>query len=170
MAKARDSVKLKKVSKYLPSQKGLFQAMEHSPSLLWSNLQSLWLFVSFIIVLKVLIPSLTQKWSKKQKPKLPPGPKPWPVVGNLPEMLANKPVHRWIHNLMKQMNTEIACIRLGNTYVIPVTCPTIARQFLSEHDATFASRSLTTCTDLVTTRYIMYSNTKKMLLNHEKCY
>ncbi|QCE02985.1 cytochrome P450 [Vigna unguiculata] len=128
--------------------------MEHSPSLLWSNLQRLWLFVSFIIVLKVLIPSLTQKWSKKQKSKLPPGPKPWPVVGNLPEMLANKPVHRWIHNRMKQMNTEIACIRLGNTYVIPVTCPTIARQFLSEHDATFASRSLTTCTDLVSSGYL----------------
>ncbi|XP_027908148.1 isoleucine N-monooxygenase 1-like [Vigna unguiculata] len=126
--------------------------MEHSPSLLLSNHQSLWLFV--IIVLKALIPSFIQKWSKKQKLKLPPGPKPWSMVGNLPEMLANKPVHRWIHNLMKQMNTEIACIRLGNTYVIPVTCPTIARQFLSEHDATFASRSLTTCTDLVTSGYL----------------
>ncbi|XP_027905920.1 isoleucine N-monooxygenase 1-like [Vigna unguiculata] len=126
--------------------------MEHSPSLLLSNHRSLWLFV--IIVLKALIPSFIQKWSKKQKLKLPPGPKPWPMVGNLPEMLANKPAHRWIHNLMKQMNTEIACIRLGNTYVIPVTCPTIARQFLSEHDATFASRSLTTCTDLVTSGYL----------------
>jgi len=55
---------------------------------------------------------------------------------------------------MKQMNTEIACIRLGNTYVIPVTCPTIARQFLREQDATFASRSLTTCTDLVSSGYV----------------
>ncbi|BAT97683.1 hypothetical protein VIGAN_09120100 [Vigna angularis var. angularis] len=128
--------------------------MEHSPSLSLSNLQSLWFFVCFIIVLKALIPSWIQKWSKKQKPKLPPGPKPWPVVGNLPAMLANKPVHQWIHNLMNEMNTDIACIRLGNTYVIPVTCPAIARQFLSEQDATFASRSLTTCTDLITGGYL----------------
>ncbi|KAL9303771.1 hypothetical protein ACSQ67_021034 [Phaseolus vulgaris] len=128
--------------------------MEHAPSLMLSNLQSLWLFLCFTIMLKALIPNLIQKYSKKQKPKLPPGPKPWPIVGNLPEMLANKPAHQWIHNLMKEMNTEIACIRLGNTYVIPVICPTIAREFLSEQDATFASRSLTPCTDLVSSGYL----------------
>ena len=128
--------------------------MEHAPSLLFSKIRSLWFFVCLTIILKALIPNFVQKWSKKQKPKLPPGPKPWPVVGNLPEMLANKSAHQWIHNLMKQMNSEIACIRLGNTYVIPVTCPTIARQFLREQDATFASRSLTTCTDLVSSGYL----------------
>ncbi|CAJ1949718.1 unnamed protein product [Sphenostylis stenocarpa] len=101
-----------------------------------------------------LIPNLIQKYSRKQKSKLPPGPKPWPIVGNLPEMLSNKPAHQWIHNLMKEMNTEIACIRLGNTYVIPVICPTIARVFLREQDAIFASRSLTTCTDLVSSGYL----------------
>ena len=91
---------------------------------------------------------------QETKIKTPPGPKPWPMVGNLPEMLANKPAHRWIHNLMKQMNIEIACIRLGNTYVIPVTCPTIAKQFLSEQDAIFASRYVNTCTDLVTSGHV----------------
>ncbi|XP_022640528.1 isoleucine N-monooxygenase 2-like [Vigna radiata var. radiata] len=124
--------------------------MEYSLSPLLSNLQSLWFFVC----LKALISNLIARYSKKQRPKLPPGPKPWLVVGNLPEMLTKKPAHQWIHNLMKEMNTEIACIRLGNTYVIPVTCPTIARQFLAEQDATFASRSLTTCTDLVSSGYL----------------
>ncbi|WVY98534.1 hypothetical protein V8G54_030685 [Vigna mungo] len=124
--------------------------MEHSLSPLLSNLQRLWFFVC----LKALISNLIARYSKKQRPKLPPGPKPWLMLGNLPEMLTKKPAHQWIHNLMKEMNTEIACIRLGNTYVIPVTCPTIARQFLGEHDATFASRSLTTCTDLVSSGYL----------------
>ncbi|KAK7382233.1 hypothetical protein VNO80_01017 [Phaseolus coccineus] len=128
--------------------------MEDARSLLLSNLQSLWLFLCFIIMLKALMPNLIRKYSKKQKPKLPPGPKPWPIVGNIPEMLANKPAHQWIHNLMKEMNTEIACFRLGNTHVIPVICPTIAREFLSEQDATFASRSLTPCNDLISRGYI----------------
>jgi cytochrome P450 len=80
------------------------------------------------------------KSHKSKKYRLPPGPKPWPIVGNLPEMLANKPASIWIHKLMKEMNTEIACIRLGNSIVIPVTCPTIACEFLKKHDASFASR------------------------------
>ncbi|CAK7323491.1 unnamed protein product [Dovyalis caffra] len=75
-----------------------------------------------------------------EKHPLPPGPKPWPIVGCLPTMLRNKSVPRWIHNLMKEMNTEIACIRLGNVHVIPVTCPDIACEFLKAKDDIFASR------------------------------
>ncbi|KRG98134.1 hypothetical protein GLYMA_18G052200v4 [Glycine max] len=54
---------------------------------------------------------------------------------------------------MKEMNTEIACIRLGNAYVIPVTCPTIASEFLRKQDATFTSRSLSMSADLITSGY-----------------
>lgn len=104
-------------------------------------------------MIKALRNNFIENYSNKQKPKLPPGPKPWPIVGNLPEMLANKPAHKWIHNLMKEMNTEIACIRLGNAYVIPVTCPTIASEFLRKQDATFASRSQTVSTDLISNGY-----------------
>lgn len=109
--------------------------MAHSPFLLLPNLQGFWpsllaMITCFIIMIKALRNNFIENYSNKQKPKLPPGPKPWPIVGNLPEMLANKPAHKWIHNLMKEMNTEIACIRLGNAYVIPVTCPTIASEFL----------------------------------------
>ncbi|XP_022154340.1 isoleucine N-monooxygenase 2-like [Momordica charantia] len=74
--------------------------------------------------------------------KLPPGPKPWPLVGCLPSILAtNSPKYKWIHAVMKQFDTEIACIRLGNTYVIPVTSPELAVEFLKTHDSVFASRS-----------------------------
>ncbi|OMO63712.1 Cytochrome P450 [Corchorus capsularis] len=78
---------------------------------------------------------------------LPPGPTPWPVIGNLPEIWSNKPAFRWILGLMKQLDTDIACIRLGNTHVIPVTCPEIAREFLKKHDSVFASRPLTMATE-----------------------
>lgn len=86
--------------------------------------------------------------------KLPPGPKPWPIIGNIPQMLSNKPVFRWIHNLMKEMNTEIACIRLGNVHVIPVTCPTIACEYLRKHDAEFASRPIDMATNIISSGYV----------------
>ncbi|XP_056168361.1 tryptophan N-monooxygenase 2-like [Syzygium oleosum] len=41
---------------------------------------------------------------------------------------------------MEEMDTNIACFRIGNTHVIPVTDPKIAREFLVKQDATFASR------------------------------
>nr|KYP44534.1 Tyrosine N-monooxygenase [Cajanus cajan] len=99
-------------------------------------------------IIKVLGYHLVKKF------KLPPGPKPWLLVGNLPEMLVNKPVFRWIHKLMKEMNTEIACIRLGNVNIIPVTCPTIACEFLRKHDVDFASRPLTMATGIISSGYV----------------
>ncbi|KAK2386557.1 hypothetical protein P8452_24908 [Trifolium repens] len=96
----------------------------------------------------------TIRYKKLNKPKLPPGPKPWPIVGNLPEMLANKPTTRWIHKMMEELNTEIACIRLGNVHVIPVTCPTIAYEFFRKHDADFASRPLSMASDIISNGYL----------------
>jgi len=127
--------------------------MGYSPFFLLSWPSLLAIITCFIIMIKTLRSNFIESYSKKQKPNLPPGPKPWPIVGNLPEMLANKPAYKWIHNLMKEMNTEIACIRLGNAYVIPVTCPTIATEFLRKQDATFASRSLSMSTDLIADGY-----------------
>ncbi|MED6150387.1 hypothetical protein PIB30_071786 [Stylosanthes scabra] len=84
------------------------------------------LILFFIIPLFIFIIKLL----KSKKPRLPPGPKPWPLVGNLPEMLANKPTFRWIQNIMNDLDTEIACIRLGNIHVVLVASPSIAREFL----------------------------------------
>ncbi|KAK7290348.1 hypothetical protein RIF29_04694 [Crotalaria pallida] len=69
-------------------------------------------------------------------------------------MLANKPAPSWMHNLMKEMNTEIACFRLGNVHVIPVTCPSIAREFLRKNDVAFASRPITIATDIIGSGYV----------------
>ncbi|XP_037471772.1 tyrosine N-monooxygenase-like [Triticum dicoccoides] len=76
--------------------------------------------------------------------QLPPGSAfSWPLVGNLPEMMLNKPAFRWIHSMMKDMDTDIACIRLGSVLVVPITCLKIAREVLKKQDANFASRPLT---------------------------
>ncbi|KAI7982309.1 Isoleucine N-monooxygenase 2 [Camellia lanceoleosa] len=85
---------------------------------------------------------------------LPPGPKPWPFIGCLPQMLRNKPTFRWIHKLMEEMNVEIMCIRLGNVHVIPVTSPEIAREFLRRQDAVFASRPVCLPADIASGGYL----------------
>ncbi|MBA0775845.1 hypothetical protein Gotri_010944 [Gossypium trilobum] len=48
---------------------------------------------------------------------------------------------------MKELDTDIACIRLANTHVISVTSPEIAREFLKKHDAVFASSPVTMATE-----------------------
>ncbi|PIN07889.1 Cytochrome P450 CYP2 subfamily [Handroanthus impetiginosus] len=85
-------------------------------------------------------PKIIIKKKRTQYPDLPPGPKGWPIVGCIPQMMKNKPILKWIHKIMQELNTEIACIRLGNINVIPVTSPELAREFLKELDAVFASR------------------------------
>ncbi|KAL0368063.1 UNVERIFIED_CONTAM: Isoleucine N-monooxygenase 1 [Sesamum calycinum] len=52
------------------------------------------------------------------------------------------------------MNTEIACIRLGNTHVIPVTSPELAREFLRKQDVIFASRADVLSAKLVSNGYL----------------
>ncbi|KAJ1422946.1 Cytochrome P450 [Sesbania bispinosa] len=69
-------------------------------------------------------------------------------------MLANKPTFRWIQNLMNNLNTEIACIRLGNVHFIPVSSPEIARDILIRKDAVFASRPLNWSSEYVSCGYL----------------
>ncbi|KAK2453929.1 isoleucine N-monooxygenase [Trifolium repens] len=129
--------------------------MGYTPSFISSLPQSLWpLFHVMFIGFMVIIKTIRKRSQNPKKYKLPPGPKPWPIVGNLPEMLANNSPTRWIHKIMEEMNTEIACIRLGNVHVIPITCPTIACEFLRKHDADFASRPLTMASDIISNGYL----------------
>ncbi|XP_058765450.1 isoleucine N-monooxygenase 2-like [Vicia villosa] len=109
-----------------------------------------------------------------EKPKLPPGPTPWPIVGNIPEMLANRPTFRWIQKMMNDMNTDIACVRLGSVHVILVSDSTIARELCVKQDANFASRPSSWSNEYVTTGYLttaltpfgeQWKKVKKLVLN-----
>ncbi|KDP45699.1 hypothetical protein JCGZ_17306 [Jatropha curcas] len=69
-------------------------------------------------------------------------------------MSKNEPAFRWIHHLMKQMNTEIACFRLGNVHVITVTCPNISCEFLKAQDSNFATRPITISSGVTSKEYL----------------
>ncbi|XWS53408.1 hypothetical protein CRYUN_Cryun11dG0154900 [Craigia yunnanensis] len=124
-----------------------------------SNFTTLLSFSSTLVVMTFalfyLFKFLLLGNEKAKQPPLPPLLlKPWPIVGNLPEMVKNKPTFRWILELMKEINTDIACIRFGNVHVISVTCPEISRQFLKKQDAAFASRPISMSTDVTTKGYL----------------
>ncbi|KAL1193466.1 Phenylalanine N-monooxygenase [Cardamine amara subsp. amara] len=105
-------------------------------------------------ILCFLLLALTVTFYTKNLP-LPPGPKFWPLIGNLPAILGrNKPVFRWIHSIMKELDTDIACIRLANTHVIPVTSSRIAREILKKQDSIFATRPLTMGTEYSSRGYL----------------
>ncbi|CAN8298673.1 unnamed protein product [Cochlearia groenlandica] len=69
--------------------------------------------------------------------RLPPGPNPWPIIGNLPHM-GPKP-----HQTLAAMATTygpILHLRLGFANVVVASSKSVAEQFLKVHDANFASR------------------------------
>ncbi|KAG5594783.1 hypothetical protein H5410_036015 [Solanum commersonii] len=79
-----------------------------------SNIVSLLGRIFISTVLKV-----TKKWNSMiRKTSLPPGPKPWPIIGSLPQMLLKKkPTYHWIHKIMEEMDTKIACIHVGTFHI-----------------------------------------------------
>ncbi|XP_038880015.1 tryptophan N-monooxygenase CYP79A68-like [Benincasa hispida] len=129
-------------------------AHQHSPIAITKTF-IVFVFMAFTSVLFSHFYNRRRKLSVQQAP-LPPGPKPWPLVGCLPTILTNKsPTYQWIHSVMKQFNTEIASIRLGNTYIIPVTSPELALQFLKTYDSIFASRSsISNTVDILSRGYL----------------
>lgn len=71
--------------------------------------------------------------------RLPPGPRPLPVIGNL-HLLGSQP-HRSLARLAKT-HGPLMSLRLGTVTTVVVSSPSVAREFLQKHDAAFASRSV----------------------------
>ncbi|KAK7265855.1 hypothetical protein RJT34_33479 [Clitoria ternatea] len=70
---------------------------------------------------------------------LPPGPKPWPIVGNIPHM---GPVpHRALAGLARN-HGPLMYLRMGLVDVVVASSATVAEQFLKVHDENFSSRPI----------------------------
>jgi hypothetical protein len=77
--------------------------------------------------------------SKPNQKKLPPGPKPFPVIGNLLE-LGDKP-HRSLTKLAKEYG-PIMTLKLGRVTTIVITSASMAKEVLQTHDQLLSNRTV----------------------------
>ncbi|KAL4566476.1 hypothetical protein LXL04_030591 [Taraxacum kok-saghyz] len=88
--------------------------------------------VTGVVLLYILLNLRTRKSNR-----LPPGPTPWPIVGNLPHLGAMP------HHSLAALATRygpLMHLRLGFVDVVVAASASVAAQFLKAHDANFASR------------------------------
>ncbi|XP_076951876.1 cytochrome P450 76T24-like [Bidens hawaiensis] len=77
--------------------------------------------------------------SRSRNPRLPPGPYPFPVIGNLLQ-LGNKP-HRSLAALSKRYG-PLMLLKLGSRTTLVISSPDMAKEFFHKHDQSFSSRSV----------------------------
>lgn len=77
--------------------------------------------------------------SGRHNSRLPPGPYPFPVIGNLLK-LSDKP-HQSLATLSKRYG-PLMSLKLGSKTTIVLSSPDIAKEFFHTHDISFSSRSV----------------------------
>ncbi|KAL6193132.1 hypothetical protein ACLB2K_034216 [Fragaria x ananassa] len=97
-------------------------------------------FLSGILLCLCLISCfLIQALHRRTRVRLPPGPKPFPLVGNLFD-LGDKP-HISLTKL-SQHHGSIMSLKLGQITTIVVSSPTMAKEILRIHDQLFCNRTI----------------------------
>lgn len=77
--------------------------------------------------------------SHRRHSRLPPGPYPFPIIGNLLKV-GNNP-HRSLAILSKQYG-PLMSLKLGSRTTIVVSSPDIAKEFFHTHDISFSGRTV----------------------------
>ncbi|XP_048500488.1 cytochrome P450 76AD1-like [Beta vulgaris subsp. vulgaris] len=95
--------------------------------------------IMLLIIIIFTIIFVSKKLLSKSKSKLPPGPKPWPIIGNI-HQLGNKP-HRSAAELSKTYG-PIMSLKLGSVTTIVISSPEIAQEMFLKHDLAFSGRML----------------------------
>nr|AJD87463.1 cytochrome P450 CYP76AD7 [Mirabilis jalapa] len=91
--------------------------------------------VIFLLIILIII----HKLIFSSNHKLPPGPKPWPIIGNI-HLLGNKP-HRSLSKLAKKYGPLIS-LKLGTITTIVISSPDIAKEMFTKHDLALSARQV----------------------------
>ncbi|KAG2729576.1 hypothetical protein I3760_01G256800 [Carya illinoinensis] len=102
---------------------------------------ALLLLITFVSAsIHVLASGLGGRKKSGNPTSFPPGPKAFPIVGNISLELRNKP-HQTLAKLSKQYG-PLMTLKLGSTTTIVISSPDIAKEALQKHDQTFSSRTI----------------------------
>ncbi|CAO2835315.1 unnamed protein product [Amaranthus hypochondriacus] len=104
----------------------------------YSNLLILISFLWVLFHVFKFISSMS-KLENNNRLKLPPGPKPVPILGNLPH-LGDKP-HRYMANLVKTYGPLIH-LKFGSITTIVVSSSEVAKEMFQKHDLILANRQV----------------------------
>ncbi|KAI4354931.1 hypothetical protein L6164_003754 [Bauhinia variegata] len=102
------------------------------------NYLTLLLLLSFLWASIVFFFSLGKQ--SQTSPKLPPGPPPYPIIGNLLDLVGDK-AYRALTNLSKTYG-KLMTLKLGSTTAIIISSPEMAKEALHKHDLAFSSRTI----------------------------
>ncbi|CAL1405029.1 unnamed protein product [Linum trigynum] len=106
-----------------------------------SKYETLLLLVVVPLLLLLSIKQInTKKRTKKKKKKdlpLPPGPKPWPLIGNIPHM--TRKVHITMTQFAKSHGPLIS-LKLGAQVIVVASSPAAAAEILKTHDRILSAR------------------------------
>eukprot|EP00253_Pinus_taeda_P007555 PITA_07555 len=91
---------------------------------------------------------ILQHKRRRNSTRLPPGPCPWPIIGNLHQL--SLPAHRALKNLAEKYG-PVMFLRFGSIPTVVVSSSEMAKHFLRTHDLVFANRPPTT-----TAKYLSY--------------
>ncbi|CAL5088134.1 unnamed protein product [Urochloa decumbens] len=92
-------------------------------------------FLTVVLITAFFLKAIVS--SRRRTYNLPPGPKPWPIIGNL-NLIGDLP-HRSIHELSKR-HGPLMHLRLGSLPVVVAASAEMAKSFLKTHDAVFSDR------------------------------
>ncbi|KAF8720968.1 hypothetical protein HU200_023375 [Digitaria exilis] len=112
------------------------------PLLSWSS------FVGVLLLLLAVLLLRRRRCSTRKQYNLPPGPRPWPVIGNL-NLIGPLP-HRSLHELSARYG-PLMSLQLGSYPAVVGSSVAMARFFLKTHDVAFLDRPR-----LSTGRHIFY--------------
>lgn len=87
--------------------------------------------------------NILQHRRRRNGGRLPPGPCPWPIIGNLHQLSLSQPAHRALKTLADKYG-PLMFLRLGSVPTVVVSSSEMANHFLKTHDLVFANRPPTT--------------------------